>query len=241
MNCLEFRRKLAVEPGSTVVDFLAHREDCPRCGEAHAQAFAFEGGLQRALAVPVPEGLADRILLRQTTAVRNERQTASRFTGWRMAAALALAVGAAGVLTLNPARDALAAEAVAHLSHEPYALSARAEIDAAQVRAMFAQRGVRLVADPGRVNYINHCPIAGDRGVHLVVQEAGGPVTVYFLPTRESEGRQVWERNGVKGRTIPVGQGTLILLASHDASFDALEQTWVGALGGGVDAAVAMR
>jgi hypothetical protein len=239
MNCLEFRRKLAVEPASSVVDFLAHREACPRCAEAYGGALAFEGGLRRALSVPVPEGLADRILLRQTTAVRAGRNATSRFSGWRMAAALALAVGAAGMLLLNPSRDALAAEAVAHLAHEPYALAARAEIDAQLVSQMFAERGVQLVADPGRVTYANLCPIAGDRGVHLVVQETSGPVTVYFLPTHRSDARQVWERNGVKGRTIPVGEGTLVLLGSHDDSFDELEQTWQRALGAG--SAVALR
>ena len=75
--------------------------------------------------------------------------------------------------------------------------------------------------------------------MHLVVQEPSGPVTVYFLPKHRSDARKVWERDGVKGRTIPVGEGTLVLLGSHDDAFDQLEQAWQQALGAGT--AVAMR
>ena len=54
MNCLEFRRHLASEPHSRRVDFVAHREQCGRCAEAHAQALAFEDRLGHVPAVPAP-------------------------------------------------------------------------------------------------------------------------------------------------------------------------------------------
>ena len=90
MNCLEFRRHLASEPHSRRVDFVAHREQCGRCAEAHAQALAFEDRLGHVLAVPAPDGLADRVLLRQSTVALRERRQGRRATAWRIAAVLAL-------------------------------------------------------------------------------------------------------------------------------------------------------
>lgn len=231
MNCLEFRRHLATEPRSNGVAFLAHREACARCADAHAQALAFDDTIQRVLAVPVPAGLADRVLLRQTTAALSTRRHERRFTLWRMAAVLALGVGVASLWVVSTPAQALPDLAVGHLSHEPYALSARATVEPAQIRALFAARGVELAADPGPVNYLNLCHLGRDGTVHMVVQEAGGPVTIYYVIGRADPGRAVWERNGIKGRSIPAGSGTLVLLGSSDAAFDALERSWTRALG----------
>jgi hypothetical protein len=231
MNCLEFRRQLATEPRSESSAFLGHRDGCARCGEVHARAQVFEAGLERALAVPVPDGLADRVLLRQTTATRGERGWALGPRHWRMAAGLALALGAATLWTLTRPAQALPDLAVAHLAHEPYALSARASVATAQVRALFAERGAALSGDPGEVHYLNLCSLGRDPTVHMVVQRREGPVTVYVVLGRREPGRRVFEREGVKGRSVPVAQGTLMLVASDARGFDDLERRWTHALG----------
>ncbi|MGH8172776.1 MAG: DUF3379 family protein, partial [Rhodanobacteraceae bacterium] len=70
MDCLEFRRLLGSDPRVASAAARAHLETCPRCRDAYARAHAFEGRLSQALSVPVPEGLADRILLHQLTGER---------------------------------------------------------------------------------------------------------------------------------------------------------------------------
>lgn len=234
MNCLEFRRWLAIEPGSAVPEFAAHGAECQRCSDAYARAQDFDRALASALAVPVPEGLEDRILLRQTTSRRHERRAERRYTISRLAAALVLAVGVAAMGYLGW-RDnrALPDAAVAHLSHEPYALAARAVVSADEITAMFSRAGVVLEGTPDEVNYLRLCRIGRNTAVHMVVQRDDGPVTVLFIPARHEQARSVFERAGLKGRTIPMGDGTLVLLASDDRSFDVLEHGWRSALGAG--------
>ena len=72
MNCLEFRRQLAVDPKTRDAVFLQHKQECPRCAEAYARAMLFEASLAEAMAVPVPENLAERILFAQATEQRKQ-------------------------------------------------------------------------------------------------------------------------------------------------------------------------
>ena len=63
-------------------------------------------------------------------------------------------------------------------------------------------------------------------------------MTVYYVHGRQEPARGVWERDGVVGRTIPAGAGTLMLVASNDHAFEALEQRWARALGNATGAAL---
>ncbi len=232
MNCLDFRRQLAAVPEGLDADALAHGADCTRCAQARNEALAFESKLRDVLAVPVPESLADRILLRQTTEARRARGASRRVLAWRIAAVLVLAV-AGGLLWREQALSGPLPElAVAHLAHEPYALTSHARVPLEQVRTMFAARGVALRGDPGEVDYLNLCPIGHDAAVHMVVQTDRGPVTVFYVVGRHEATRAVWQRNGVVGRSVPMADGTLLLLADHDDRFDALERDWTQALDG---------
>ena len=240
MNCLEFRRWLAIEPGSTLAAFAAHGAECARCAEAWLKAQDFERVLAAALAVPVPAGLEERVLLRQTTSRRHERHAERRDAWSRLAAAVVLAVGMAttGFLAWRDSRP-LPDAAVAHLSHEPYALSARARVTGDEIAATFARAGVALAGMPAEVNYLQLCHIGRDVTVHMVAQREDGPVTLLFVAGRREEGRSVFARDGLKGRAVPMGDGTLVLLASDDRSFDALENAWSSALGESTDLAYA--
>jgi hypothetical protein len=231
MNCLEFRRHLASDPRARQVDFIAHREQCGRCAEAQARALAFEDRLGRSLAVPVPEGLSDRVLLRQSTVALRERRQGHRATAWRIAAVLALGIGVGSLWVVSAPVQALPALAVGHLSHEPHALKATATVSLSELRARFAAREVGLVDDPGPVNYLNPCRLGRQSALHMVVQTADGPVTVYYVVGRVEPDRSNWQRDGLMGRSVPARDGTLVLLASSDRAFDALERNWIRALG----------
>jgi muconolactone delta-isomerase len=233
MNCLEFRRRLAVEPKSDAPEFVAHRDDCPRCAEAYARAQQFEAGMVRALAVAVPADLADRILLHQTTAARQIRHRGTSPALWRIAASLLVAVGVFSLWSVSTPAAALADLAVAHLAHEPYAFNARGTVSTEEVRALFRARGVVLAADPNTVNYLQLCKLGNAYTVHMVVQEADGPVTIYYVIGRREAERSVFERQGMKGRSIPLGEGTLVMLGMSDRAFDRLEQHWIMAVGEG--------
>ena len=89
MNCLDFRRRIGAEPRSRDPELLAHRDACKDgCAAFWQRAQRFEDDIEAAMAVPVPEGLADRILLVQATDERR-RQVACRRAWMAMAASAA--------------------------------------------------------------------------------------------------------------------------------------------------------
>jgi hypothetical protein len=223
MNCLDFRRAIGSDPRGLSGEAHTHKAACPRCADAHERALAFERTLGAAIALPVPEGLAERILLRQTTSAIHEPGT-RKFAIWQIAAGVLLMIGLAvtfGPRLLMPSTS-LQSLAVAHLGHEPLALSSRAEVPALEVRAMFAALGAPLARSPFAVHYLNDCPLGSDVAVHMVLQRASGPVTAMFVPGRRGL-RRDFERAGVRGRESPTGDGVLILLAANARDFDTIE------------------
>ncbi|MFY9314216.1 MAG: hypothetical protein WAO95_01500, partial [Burkholderiales bacterium] len=71
MNCLDYRRTLLSGSGETE-DMRVHRMGCSPCTETHKEHLAFEAELRRALEVPVPEGLAERLAQPATRPARPE-------------------------------------------------------------------------------------------------------------------------------------------------------------------------
>jgi hypothetical protein len=232
MNCLDFRRAIGGDPRGLNAEAHAHKATCARCADAHERALGFERTLVAAIAIPVPEGLAERILLRQTTTAMHEPREGRRWL-WPVAAGVALTIALAatvGQRLLQPPAS-LQELAVAHIAHEPLALSSRAVVPMPEVRAMFAALGSTLPGNPGAVHYLNDCPLGGDMSVHMVLQRASGPVTAMFVPGRK-EPRREFERAGVRGREAPVADGVLILLAADAQEFDAVESAFQRAFSG---------
>lgn len=242
MNCLEFRRHLGSEPASTVVDFVAHRTECAHCAAAHARADEFELRIRKAASVPVPVNLADRILLAQTTESRHERRGRRRgIAVMTLAAAASVVVALVAVNRPKPELPELAGMVIDHLEeHVVSAAKAALPVDKQNVVAAFADRGVQLASVPDGINYVHKCPAGPYNTVHMVMPESSGMVSVVYVADKSSDRRVDFERDGMHGRELPLGKGSLVMVAAADADFDAIESTWRSALGAGTSGANAV-
>ncbi len=61
MNCLEFRRRFTIDPAGNGPEIAAHRQQCPACDRFAERMGEFEKRLRQAMAVDMPEGMAERI------------------------------------------------------------------------------------------------------------------------------------------------------------------------------------
>jgi Protein of unknown function (DUF3379) len=230
MNCLEFRRQLGVDPQSSGADFVSHRQECARCAEAAARAVEFEAALRRALNVAPSAHLAESILLAQATRQQHGRQTWLRRGGLlALAATLVLAVGVGMRVEASP----LSAQAVEHLRGEPEALTLSQPVPPESVREAFATRGIVLKYDiSGEVVFVGRCPMGSHLTVHMVMPGNTGPVTVIYVVDDRVKQREDFQREGWRGRSVPLGSGTLILLARDSGQFDGIEAQWRTAVQG---------
>jgi hypothetical protein len=226
MNCLEFRRQLAIDPQCAEVDFVQHRQECARCAEACAQANAFEDSLRQTLAITVPPQLAESILLAHATRQQRQRQYFRRGAILALAAAVVLAFGIGMRVEASP----LATQAVAHLRDEAEVLTWTKLVPPASVREAFATRGIALHSIPDGISFVGCCPMGHHLTVHLVMPGSGGPVTVIYVVGDREGAREDFRRDGWHGRSVPMGQGTLILLAQDASHFDQVENIWRVAL-----------
>lgn len=233
MNCLEFRRRLGSEPACSSEDFVAHRSECAHCAAAHARAEEFESRIRAAFNVAVPANLADRILLAQTTEARHGGRGRRRgFAALVLAAAASIVVA---LVTVNRPRSEvpeLAGMVVDHLEEHVVGADRTANpVPKQDVMDAFAARGVSLASVPDGINYVHKCPAGPYRTVHMVMPERSGPVSVVYVADKRIPDRVDFSRDEVRGRQLPLGNGSLVMVASEDADFDAVERVWKSAMG----------
>ncbi len=235
MNCLEFRRRLGIDPQCGDADFLRHRQECARCAEAGDRANGFEASLQQALAMAPPQQLAESILLAHATRQQQERRKYRRGAMLALAAAVVLAFGIGSRITAHP----LAAVVVDHLNREAEVLGMTKAVSDSEVQEAFAYRGITLGKVPAGVSFVACCPVGSYESVHMVMPQADGPVTVLYLTDDHHEQRKDFAQDGWIGRSVPLAHGTLVLLAHDSSHFDHMENLWRTALQNAPTAATA--
>lgn len=232
MDCLEFRRRLAAEPRARDAGFVAHRDSCHAgCTEAWWRAQRLERRIEDALAIEPPGGLAERILLAQTTRMRVRARRWQ--VGLALAASLLLVIGV-GTFGWNRSAqaDPLPAMSVAHLRGEAFALARTQPVTGAELRHDFAARGVDLRAMPQGAVFVRDCDVGPYRTVHMVFRINNEPVTALYFVGREIAHPRDFHHAGWQGRELPLDHGTLLLLGADARGFSDVEHTLQQALNG---------
>jgi len=233
MDCLELRRQLGTDPRLADPAARAHLETCAGCRDAHARAQAFDARIAHALAIGVPEGFADRVLLAQLTAERQGPRGRGFRYGWIALAAAAALVVAIGLVRREGVGKSLPDLVVAHVTgEERQALDLRTPLPSADVARAFADRGVTLASVPPDVSYVQKCPVGGFKTVHMVMPRDNEAVSVLYVTKYRAPGVTDFERSGLHGREVPIADGTLVMVAANTAPFDGLEHAWRDALQG---------
>lgn len=225
MDCLEFRRRLAAEPRTREAVFFAHRDSCHSgCTEAWWRAQRLERRIENVLAIQPPAGLAERILLAQST--RTRLRTRRWQVGLALAASLLLAIG---IGTFGWNRDAVAdplpAMSVAHLQGEAFALARTQPVSDVELRHDFAARGVALHAMPQGAVFVRDCDVGQYATVHLVFRINNEPVTAIYFVDHTITGTRDFHHAGWQGRELPLDHGTLLLLGADARGFTDVERT----------------
>jgi hypothetical protein len=235
MECLEFRRRLTAEPGSRDPEFLAHRDGCHAgCIESWWRSQRFERQLRNVLqSVDAPEDLGERVLLTQATSLRGRARHRWQI-GLALAASLLVALVVAGYAWNLRTTDGgpLAGMAIAHVRSEAFSLTMTRPIDAAQMRPVFAKRGVALRDVPAHAVFAADCRVGPYRAVHLVLRENGSPITVLYVVGHRIADARDFSRAGWHGREVPIGNGTLVLLGNGSTGFAAAERAVTDAVMG---------
>jgi hypothetical protein len=212
MDCLQFRRAAGADPQHLDDAARDHAEACPACAAHLGELRSLDARILAALEVPVP-GEAAAAGDRSTVVVGLDRRR------WlALAASIVAGVLVGTLLWVGGPQDSLARDLVEHLGHEPEALVVtQRPADAAALDEVLERGGIRLRPEIGTVSYANTCLFRGRRVPHLVVQTDDGPVTVMVLRHERPAGPQSFDEQGIAGRIVPAGPGSIAVLGSTEA------------------------
>ena len=179
MNEFEARRQLLSDPRRLSPEVRDAIEADPRLAALRDELLRTDDEMQRALTgAPVPEGLADRIVLRARYGRR------SRWGLALAAAVAALAIGIPSYLRMQDRDRELERDhaIIEHVAEGATELNDDGRIEPAAWRSSVAALGVK-VRDPGyRIRHLANCVIAGVESRHFVVQGPQGVVSYVILP-----------------------------------------------------------
>lgn len=208
MNCLDARRELSGDPRRAGAALQRHLADCPGCAAYRAELLALDARLAEALRVPAPDGLPDRVLLRQGL----RRSRAPRWLA--LAATLVVALGIGGYHGVERWQQAPALEAIAHVLHEePHELFIGRRGDPAVLAPVLAAAGLTLAGDGIDVRYTGVCPFRGGFAHHVVLETPFGKATLLLSPDKPLDSTVIADRDGLAALAAPAGQGSYSLVA----------------------------
>jgi Protein of unknown function (DUF3379) len=199
MNCLEYRRTKLSDPRRLPAEAQAHERECAQCLAFAREVDETDAAVAEALAVRVPEGLAERVLLRR-------RPARLGWAPWALAAGLVLALAA----TVHPFRDdpaQYARLAIEHVVMEPESLTTERGNDPAIVQAAVRSFGGTLKEPLGRVRYVRLCPVEGGTGWHIVFETPEGLATLILVPDKHVASAAGADAGGLDAMVQPAPRG----------------------------------
>jgi len=217
MDFSEFLRHLGADPHNRDPEFLRARDSNPEFQQATEAAEAFETRLERAVAIPAPEGLLDDLLeISQGDAVSVPR--APRWRSVALAAGILIAVGAAGITwNMNRGWDSVDEYLVAHYRHDGDSLLEKAGADAVgDVEAIFSKFDVAATPAFAQViSVIKYCPTPDGKGVHMVLNTEEGLVTLIYMPETAVIDQQTLEFDNMKAMLVGLQKGSAIIIGNN--------------------------
>lgn len=211
MNCLEFRRLILADPRAPGRGAAAHAEQCPSCKKFLFRTLEEEAALAAGLRVPVPEGLAARVLDRRAALRR-------RLVGWALAASLLIAVAIA-VLVGAPRSDPVALASIEFVVYEEAQTIAEARpTDWNALARVAREMGLSLPQQLGTMRYICVYPLAGKAAHHLLVSTPLGKLTVLLVPEQPLAARKAATAHGLEAALVPAANGFVAIVGGSPRS-----------------------
>lgn len=214
MNCLEFRREKLADPRRVSPAGEAHARQCPTCAALAREVDEAERALDRALMAPVPEGLAERVLL-------HTRRPRHGWPLWALAASVLVAVALAFLVARDAPRsaDEYARLAIEHVVMEPEAHTVIRDADPEAFRTVVQNLGGSVKYMPGKVRYMRLCPYGNGFAWHIVFETPAGLATLFLVPGSTPPAAQNASVSGWSAAVEPAKHGYYaIVTASGDAT-----------------------
>jgi hypothetical protein len=225
MDELEFRRFLLSEPqpeDARDIDRLNQAISQDASKEKFAQnIYQMEDKIKSAMNVDVPDGLYDKLILRQTLSTHNEKKSKTRFQ-FAIAASVTLTLGVLlNVMQFSPAYNNLGDYALAHVYYEDgnFDNSSTVSVDLNTLNDKMAVFGGTFTKSLGKLISADYCRFDTTKSLHLVFQGKTSPVTVFIVPKKEGiRFESTFGDTQYKGRSQAYSDNNIIVVSDEEES-----------------------
>lgn len=226
MDDLEFRRALLADPKCSdpaILEAIA--------SDSQKQAFSQElkrldQKMTQASQIKVPDGLAHRLLLRQSMAAHKQQRSKRRYAQFAMAASVAVAFGISFMLWQPTQRVlSLSEHAIAHVEMEgDYALGANEDISIQQVNLKLARFGAEMTNQVSQVYYANYCDFNNVKSLHLVMQGESGKVSVFIVPHQQDFKADDLHQGKWTSQSVDFSKASLVVVSEQTADVSRMKE-----------------
>ena len=239
MNCEDYRVAIAADPSESFEGGAAHVAACESCIAYRAEMRVLDEVIGKALAIDVPElkipdlppiGEDDENVVNLPFR-RASKISTPAWIGIAAGFALAAIIGVQFAGN-GPANDQLlAAEVLAHVDHEPWALTVTdVSVSEEQFSNVVNSTIGTMDRNVGLVSYATSCIINGMTIPHLVIQGEHGPVTLLLMPNEMVSSPVSLSGESVNGVILPHGNGSIAIIGQREERIQELEQRVVEAV-----------
>jgi hypothetical protein len=223
MDDLTFRKAVYAEPFTTdpaVIDAAAQ--------DPKKQAFwdtlkTMENELKSAMEIPVPENLAEKLILRQSIQVHKSH---SQKRPWYLA--LAASIVFASVLTIGMLKTGsgkLTDDVLAHMSHVDIEMMNSAKIGNKTINEKMASFNGQVNGDLGEVVSANYCYLDKIKSLHLIIRGENGLISLFVVPDSITESLTKTFNNATyKGTSFLLNSARVIVVGENQADIEQLQQ-----------------
>ncbi|NOI81522.1 DUF3379 domain-containing protein [Vibrio tubiashii] len=223
MDELEFRRRIMSDPKQRDSEISAAIKESEQNAQFADEILDLDKQITKAMAVDVPEDLADKILFNQTSVARDNvvRPNFAR-KAMAMAASVAFVAGLLvgqlnwSNLVVSPAQASLATTALQHVVDEkPFIQNLDEQVKSSQINAKMMPFDHQLSETfPYHVYYLNHCGFGKSNALHMVFRGEKGKVTL-FLTGIPSNQTVDFNEDGMSGVVEPMGDTSMIIVGDE--------------------------
>ncbi|MBT1449907.1 DUF3379 family protein [Glaciecola sp. XM2] len=216
MDDITFRRIIYTDPFTTDKEVVEAAKNDPKKQAFWEEIRAMESAMQEAMDIPVPEDLADKLILRQSM---NDFKQKKKQRPWYLA--LAASVVFASVLTIGligSSSQGLASDVFAHMSHMEYEINKYGPTDLASVNSKLATYNGQIKEGFGEIVSANYCYLDSIKSLHLIIKGEKGLTSLFVVPSQLAEPLDESFSNDVYTGSAFLLESAKVIVVSEDPS-----------------------
>ncbi|MGB1261995.1 MAG: DUF3379 family protein [Cognaticolwellia sp.] len=215
MDDLQFRRSILTEPKNCdKAVFDAIKQD-PSKQKFAQDVDALDDKIAQALNIPVPDDLANKLILRQTLASHQQQKSKTRVR-LAMAASVAFVMGlTVNFMMFSHSYKNLGDYAIAHVNHEAshFTNNDQPNVTLASLNQKMADFKGSFDSTFGTLIFADYCRFDGTKSLHLVFQGKTSPVNVFIVPNNDDiEFNADFANDKLQGRSLHFNQSNVIVV-----------------------------